>query len=352
MSAASSRQKPIATAHNETAITVFCSSQLPPLSSSKSSPVPQSAHRKPETDASLSGVDLPLLPAASTRSNDNVEAQGSPAGDAAGDGPRRRHLGSETCTGREVQKHSVGSHFLVSVHGIIQCLWRPELRLGSLPVLRCCQAEFGTTVGASPIAGAVLWPEASQETAQGRGSAIQELQDDIERFRVANEELKRAVNDEREKYGATIRDIKLLCLTQDDADVAKTQLRLRQYYGLRYMLMEKLPSQATVTEADRLVLDQITTLNAELELALAERQAERHRQAARGGQLAKDNSRRDTLTKNVLKESQVHESCSLSTRLQDELLQAVTSLQQENQRLHEENVRIRRTLAGFGKKGK
>ncbi|KAF4638254.1 hypothetical protein TGRH88_058610 [Toxoplasma gondii] len=205
-------------------------------------------------------------------------------------------------------------------------------------------------VGAGHVL-AVLWPEGTSEGGRKKGSTLQELQDEIERCRIANEEMKRAVNDERERYGATIRDLKLLCLTQDDAEVARTQSRLRQYHGLRQTLAEKSPvPDSAAAESDRFVLDQIAMLNAELELALAEKQAQKQKRSLnglRGQPLTVDN--RGWRSTWAQKAGQRFAPEMESPGLHQELLISVTTLQQENQRLYEENVQIRRALAAHGK---
>ncbi|CBZ55724.1 conserved hypothetical protein [Neospora caninum Liverpool] len=197
----------------------------------------------------------------------------------------------------------------------------------------------------------VLWPEGTSEGGPKKESTLQELQDEIERCRIANEEMKRAVNDERERYVTTIRDLKLLCLVQDDAEVARAQSRLRQYHGLRHSLAENsLPGSAS-TESDRFVLDQIATLNAELDLALAEKQAQKQKRSLNGlrGQPSLEDDRCRAASLQRAGGQGVFPERRCCAGLRQELLLSVTALQQENQRLYEENVQIRRTLAAHGK---
>ncbi|PFH37508.1 hypothetical protein BESB_039660 [Besnoitia besnoiti] len=212
------------------------------------------------------------------------------------------------------------------------------------------QIEAESSVANVP---AVLWPEGRSEEGQQARPSLQALQDEMERCRVANEEMKRAVNDERENYRTTIRDLKLLCLTQDDAEVARAQGRFRQYYGLRQKITERCQCRAAASaESDRFLLDQIITLNAELELALAEKQAHKQKRSLNGlrGQLshAEDLGASQSAWSSTDGPPQPSDS-GLEFRMREELLLSVTSLQQENQRLHEENVQIRRALAARGK---
>nr|CEL70466.1 TPA: hypothetical protein BN1204_061490 [Neospora caninum Liverpool] len=228
-------------------------------------------------------------------------------------------------------------------------------RLGIDPdTARRLQTFSPEQVEADPGGGhvhGVLWPEGTSEGGPKKESTLQELQDEIERCRIANEEMKRAVNDERERYVTTIRDLKLLCLVQDDAEVARAQSRLRQYHGLRHSLAENsLPGSAS-TESDRFVLDQIATLNAELDLALAEKQAQKQKRSLNGlrGQPSLEDDRCRAASLQRAGGQGVFPERRCCAGLRQELLLSVTALQQENQRLYEENVQIRRTLAAHGK---